>query len=1567
MTKVTTTGPNIKGLELTTKGMQEIFARMGHPDISTGSILNGVVTADIEKLNTQGFMPVLTSVDTAADSGHWMMLIKGENDEYYLFDPLGEESARNYYEALENHLYVRYNLSIIPTPPDLSMGLCGYWVASAGLRACKALNPERTVANLEAVGQTIATDMQNELANDGYQNIKKWLLSVAHGFHGEPATDPQPDATALRYKFEKDKPAPIPPAKQITAQPENDGMPDWQDYSLYTDPIVKHAIQHAHDKYLGTPYVKGRKESEPGYAGGIIIYRQHHGLAHTLRTMAYSEVIVDEARKATQRGEVIGTFPDGRTLADVTPNDLKKILIAQAFFVAGREGEESDTKFYEKYHKLSRKAFLDYIEENKATLIPDVFKDQDEIDHYADIVEDVESVDGKKLWGASPEHMLVNQSHMVDLVRVKQPPESYLVDFYNALYKWVGKKGTDAVFAIQREFFHATYENVTAFDSNSKEPHLVGGYGRYLMINDKPVRESTGWNAKQTGALKVYSDKHILKENERFMRVDEYLKELGTEFPGNGKMLEGGFPGLNIMQNEARVNSKERGLCETNVDYCLAQLAEASRKAKLASIKTAVQSSPTAERRKANPDEIAAAAIIKQILADPTVIHEDHVQLKDQRLEEQFFRTLLAKCDMAVIGSLLETTDVSNIDQLMEHEKNTLFHSTDEPVSSRPIGEMWENVYRKNGTNPVQFALVNMMQDGSWYYTRLNAIAQGRDTGSSFKEVLLTTLLIPATTNGIAATQPRGRIEKKPQRLYRGMFLADDLVDKIFKQSESIIANSSLGLFSDSSAEIYKQVQINGFSKMLANTCLSTSGEVSAGGMFGNVVADIDDPEGLLLPKHVGIHTAGSETEYSVYLPDDVALVPVQVIKASAGNPHIIRLVAVKSPDFIPRVESGYAVTPFIEIQSARMAELIQTFNKQISPAEIGNKIAQLKSKVSYQSKLHVRELWDKFTHSLSFNDDGKISAERKEFLDSVVFPLLQECQIAFRTGRMDLLKTAFTKFPTDKQWAPFKSEEAVSLKAEMDEIKREIEIKISAETLNNTIEEQDFDHVLDSKITILMAKVTTQAAKPVRGFWDKLVHHFILTDDGKISAEEKEFLDADVLTLLADCQDALSTGDLNLLKFLVAKFPTKDQWKKFKSEETIKLKAEMDEIKQDIELKIFVEELIYPALNKCKDELDNKNVSEALKALQDLPKDTAWPQSKQNDALKKVLNHVKGDLQTNLANLQQAPSTPAMSDKEKIQKRYEPLLSSTIKDMDELEKLTFVEDISSYVKAAEKAEMMFKEVELLRTEKTRIGSDPDTAIDFSDVEQLEEKLQKFTQNLVDSMCGYTRESIEIMTDPKTFHTNEPIVAQCLKTLSTLQTIVTDTKQKDEVAELKSLFAAKQKDYPLVVQLQFKNEALMIQLRQLCINQQNKINAQKNQPSKGGITSYITGALFALRIDLYLDARFEAQQLAKFKLLLTSGLDVAKMIHKLAKRDSAELQKVLGISEECADDLEELLYKLNTYPADEAELKEQLEWVDSISAKLRKEPLAPVIQEIIENDVDEEDVEEDIDQTFHIF
>ncbi|KTD24966.1 Sid related protein [Legionella lansingensis] len=201
---------HVEDLELTQSGMHALFARMGYPGITSGSVYNGMPTIDIEALNRQGFMPVLTNVGQRNVTGHWIMLIHGRGNQYYLFDPLGQVSGMSNHDILAPQLPRDAALSIIPNGEGLNGGLCGYWIASVGLRVYTAINraaAARTLPDLVKLGQTITDDMQAELADNGYVRIINWLQSVAARFPGAPATNPI-DARDLRYAAEA-RPVPI--------------------------------------------------------------------------------------------------------------------------------------------------------------------------------------------------------------------------------------------------------------------------------------------------------------------------------------------------------------------------------------------------------------------------------------------------------------------------------------------------------------------------------------------------------------------------------------------------------------------------------------------------------------------------------------------------------------------------------------------------------------------------------------------------------------------------------------------------------------------------------------------------------------------------------------------------------------------------------------------------------------------------------------------------------------------------------------------------------------------------------------------------------------------------------------------------------------------------------------------------------------------------------------------------------------------------------------------------------------------------------------------------------------
>ncbi|CZR28079.1 SdeC protein%2C substrate of the Dot/Icm system [Legionella pneumophila] len=445
-------------------------------------------------------------------------------------------------------------------------------------------------------------------------------------------------------------------------------------------------------------------------------------------------------------------------------------------------------------------------------------------------------------------------------------------------------------------------------------------------------------------------------------------------------------------------------------------------------------------------DEIAAARIIQQIMANPDCIHDDHVSINGQELGEKFFRDLLAKCDMAVVGSLLNDTDIKNIDTLIQHEKDTEFHSTGSDAVPVKIGSRWFGDIRQGETiDDIKVSLISLMQNDAWYFSRVNAIAQNRDEGSNFKEVLFTALMTPLTNKSLMDTSHA----PAPKKLYRGLNLPQEFTNKLINQSNAIIANTENTLFTDLSAEAFKQIKLNDLSKMSGRTNASTTTNIELCRIIwdSNVIFEMLDPDGLLQPKQVGRHGEGTENEFSVYLPEDVALVPVKVTHdesktQNGGNRYIFTFVAVKSPDFIPRHESGYAVEPFLRMQTAKLAEI--------------------KSSVENNLVVPIIELQSE----LSLVEETALSPAYKNFIKNTVGPVLENFLNGFMERDAVALSKALAAFPPDGQWSAFNSEVAEHAKRQMDALKQMVPNIVVLNTLaqcQDALEKQNIAGALEA------------------------------------------------------------------------------------------------------------------------------------------------------------------------------------------------------------------------------------------------------------------------------------------------------------------------------------------------------------------------------------------------------------------------------------------------------------------------------------------------------------------------
>ncbi|HBD7398283.1 SidE phosphodiesterase domain-containing protein [Legionella longbeachae] len=1477
----------IKGVELTQDGMRAIFDRMGR-NITSGIIYNGNPDIRVDVLDQQGFMPILTAVSPTQESGHWIMLIKGSGNHYYLFDPLGEDSGKGYQNILARKLPQNAQLSVIPNSPRLNMGLCGYWVASAGVRAHTALTGENP-PTLENLGQTITQEMQHELAGNGYGEITGWLRTVANEF---PAGAAKNDATALRKATTKKNTV----LKEISIQPPVPHVvsePLFESTLLENDDDVRSIVDYVHKEYLRHDYPGPLVDPKNPHGERLKPNegrdRGTHGLAHTVRTMACAEVMVEEARKAKFRGEKLGTAKNGQTLADVTPEELKKILIAQAFFVVGRDDERSGydarykRNFYEEYHEKSEQAFRKCIEENK--LIGKIFKDQKEVDHYAAIIRD-----NPHNWDGTPAHVLIHQGHMVDLMRVKAPQEVVVERAYYTLKNALGSRGAEVILKTHREFFLATGAVVPQFNPEAKDDPSRGGPYENPYTGDKYVIEKD--KVPDFKNIKRVDSDYRPNEKERFVTIKEYyaIPETQKSFPGCKTYLE---PSPYIFPTDFAKT------CEQNPKSCLDAIQEARSKISMSAIKEALQADPEKATRISNRDEIAAAYIIQLIMANPDVIQDDHVLLNGQRLEEPFFRQLLTKCDMAIVGSLLNDKDINNIDQLMQHEKDTEFHPADLHDPAKNLGDTWEKSIRKKDSrdkNQIKLDLINLMQNNSWYSTRVNDIAQNKDENSTFKEVLLASLLTPLTSKALVDTKKQ---EPTPQIQYRGLNLPEEFQQQLIKQANTIIANTENYLFTAPSSQAFMHIKLDEISSKI-----KTSKPI----FDSNTIFEISDPEGLLSKKHLGAHESDS-TDELFYLPENVALVPTKVIpdgKNSTGmGRHIVSFVAVRNPDFVPNHEIGFAAAPIFNMQKAKVLDVINTVQPEDKAIHknLNETLKSLRLKMVEQSHLPIRGgFLDRILHYFSGKDDQKISLERRNFLNEKVIPALQECHIALRLNNMDMMQRALAKFPSDEKWADFKSDAAKAAKMEMDKLKPLIEKKMALQSqLLPLMKCQD----------ALEKQQDIEALKALEGLnSDK--------DIPSIGNELREKIQQTKQSIIED------------LKPLQRTIPTSSI-------------TNTERAKVHYETRILEMDQRIAALETDKRD-DVTGIKKKLSYFNTLQQEI------------RLLRHERAQMHLGAEKID-------FTDIEKIEKKLRPLHEKlydayVVEVAEEINILA--EEKPKNLTAVKEMISSFNErlaeIEQLHQEKIRKHGASKEPLDLSDIDKLKAQLQTINQFLVKAMINTMRTSLNQM-EVKTFDQQTKEAQHNFQLLNKLVTTLDDSdvaqKQKADIVKLNEFFVEKQKAYPAMVQLQFKSEALIIQLRELCEAHQNHLaqsikSKTEELTKKRSILQGLTD-LIGLTTDQRTNLSQKETLLEQFKEDLNNNkYDIQQLIHLLAIKSPDELEETIGVSMDTAEQLHNLLKRLDQSTTFVTKIEERAKLIDSVLIEIGKISIQPELSQVNE-------------------
>ncbi|KTD06695.1 SdeA protein [Legionella gratiana] len=250
------------------------------------------------------------------------------------------------------------------------------------------------------------------------------------------------------------------------------------------DPEVLKVAEYVYENLLSQPYTEVGPEWEFNYKNptatnalgdghnlqrsiqveGKTLHRPIHGLAHTMRTLMYSQLMYE----STQRQLHPHMCRDGRTIADLTPLDLKKLNIAQLFFVAGRASEASYGDAYHRYHRYGAKHFASYARHHLTHLFS-----EKEIELYARCIEDREG----DYFDSTAEGYLIHLSHMIDLMRCKSPVEVFIghsrgsMGIVPTLIHLFGRNDGLDILHFARGLFAATGEGVPYIDS-TEWPHL---------------------------------------------------------------------------------------------------------------------------------------------------------------------------------------------------------------------------------------------------------------------------------------------------------------------------------------------------------------------------------------------------------------------------------------------------------------------------------------------------------------------------------------------------------------------------------------------------------------------------------------------------------------------------------------------------------------------------------------------------------------------------------------------------------------------------------------------------------------------------------------------------------------------------------------------------------------------------------------------------------------------------------------------------------------------------------------------------------------------------------------
>ncbi|MFO8897398.1 septation initiation protein, partial [Legionella pneumophila serogroup 1] len=644
------------------------------------------------------------------------------------------------------------------------------------------------------------------------------------------------------------------------------------------------------------------------------------------------------------------------------------------------------------------------------------------------------------------------------------------------------------------------------------------------------------------------------------------------------------------------------------------------------------------------------------------------------------------------------------------------------------------------------------------------------------------------------------------------------------------------------------------------------------------VIFEMLDPDGLLHPKQVGRHGAGTESEFSVYLPEDVALVPVKVTldgKTQKGeNRYVFTFVAVKSPDFIPRHESGYAVEPFLRIQAAKLAEIKNSIEKT-QGAPDPEKILDLQNLVAAVRYSHL-------------------STGYKNFLKNTVGPVLENCLNGFMESDAAALSKALAAFPSDGQWSAFNFEEARQAKRQMDAIKQMVGNKVVLDALTQcqeALEKQNIAGALEALKNIPSEKEMGTISRELREQTQRIRQDLaslqgavvtpVVTDEKKV----RERYDA-LIENTSKKINELETGklpNLDAVKKGISNLSNLKQEVTVLRNEKIRMHSGTDKVdfsdieKLEKQIQVIDTKLADAYLlevTKQVSDLGNakpKNQTELKSKIATFFDTTADIEALRNERIKK---HGSSKDPLDLSDLDKLSGN--------LQRVNQSLVSSLINtirvSINQMEAKTF--------------HMQEKEIQ----QNFELLAKLEKSLDKSKTsEKLREDIPKLNDLLVAKQKAYPQ-MVQLQLKSEVFVTQLREVCQANHD-------DLDKTRKNRIQELDRLD---------------REAGIGRMIGNLLWGFTNKV----------GLTT-----------DERLEIRTKQQSLARFKNeLFNDKIDTDQLILNLARKRPSELQEGLGISADNAMELHLLLTELASKTTSPDELEERMKAIDDISTKIGREP-----------------------------